>query len=112
MTGVLDRLLRLGCLQCPRCHGGVRASATAVMCDDCGARYAIRDGVPLFSLDAIASKGVATSPEKSTLRELRERFPVLARVPRLLMLPRWSAPRAGRTACATSWTPSPVTRTR
>ena len=40
-------------LVCPKCHGALRDAPTgsALLCDACGLRFPVRDGIPIMLLD-------------------------------------------------------------
>ncbi|MCX7598046.1 MAG: Trm112 family protein [Armatimonadetes bacterium] len=46
----LDRRL-LEILACPACHADVRQEGDRIVCDGCGRRYPIRDGLPIMLVD-------------------------------------------------------------
>jgi ubiquinone/menaquinone biosynthesis C-methylase UbiE/uncharacterized protein YbaR (Trm112 family) len=48
MRDMIDAGL-LDILACPSCRGGVRRESTALACQQCGARYDVVDGVPIFA---------------------------------------------------------------
>jgi SAM-dependent methyltransferase len=50
----LDKLLSL--LVCPSCHGDLRREGRDLLCGGCGARFAVREGRPVFWPDADAVK--------------------------------------------------------
>lgn len=46
----LDKLLSF--LACPSCHGSLRTDGNDLLCHGCGARFAVREGRPVFWPDA------------------------------------------------------------
>jgi uncharacterized protein len=60
-----ERLLEI--LICPACHGPVehKERRHIVLCLECGARYPVRDGIPVMLVDEATrprSRGSGTSP--------------------------------------------------
>jgi uncharacterized protein len=49
MAGVDQRLLDL--MACPACHGAVHQDGERIVCDDCGRRYPVRDGIPIMLVE-------------------------------------------------------------
>ncbi len=70
MASVDQRLLDL--LACPACHGAVhlepdqQAHDDRVVCDDCGRRYPVRDGIPIMLVDEAESGPSAQEQASST----------------------------------------------
>jgi len=53
-----DELMKI--LVCPACKSGVRLEGDKIVCDKCGRRYPIRNGIPVMLIDE------AETDEKST----------------------------------------------
>lgn len=47
-------------LACPACRAKVRPQGEQIVCDGCGRRYPVRDGIPIMLI------GEATEPTKSS----------------------------------------------
>lgn len=47
---MVDREL-LNILACPACKSGVRLENNKIVCNSCGRRYPIRDGIPVMLID-------------------------------------------------------------
>lgn len=54
---ISDELLDI--LACPACKTPVRLEANKLVCDECGRRYRIEDGIPIMLIDE------AEQPEQS-----------------------------------------------
>ncbi|MFQ5464789.1 MAG: Trm112 family protein [Thermodesulfobacteriota bacterium] len=54
----LDKEL-LNILACPRCKGGIELSADrdGLVCEKCGLRYPIKDGIPVLLVDEAVKTG-------------------------------------------------------
>jgi len=50
-------------LACPACRAKVRVQAEQIVCDGCGRRYPVRDGIPIMLISE-ATEPVASSSEK------------------------------------------------
>ena len=48
-------------LACPACHTGVRLDESWLVCDRCGRRYPIRDGIPVMLIEE-AEQGMGSQP--------------------------------------------------
>jgi uncharacterized protein YbaR (Trm112 family) len=53
---VIDEGL-LKILACPACKVSVRLEGQALICDKCGRRYPIRDGIPIMLIDEAEQPG-------------------------------------------------------
>ncbi len=49
MGQVDPRLLEI--LACPACHGDVKEEGDRIVCQSCGRRYPIRDGIPIMLVE-------------------------------------------------------------
>lgn len=49
MAELDKRLLEI--LACPACHAEVRQEGDRIVCNGCGRRYPIRDGLPIMLID-------------------------------------------------------------
>ena len=56
------RLLEI--LVCPKCHGDLVLKQDRLICQGCGLRYPIRDGIPVMLIEEAESTG-PTAPERS-----------------------------------------------
>lgn len=43
-------------LACPACRGGVREKDNKIICDSCGRKYPIKDGIPVMLIDQAQTK--------------------------------------------------------
>jgi uncharacterized protein YbaR (Trm112 family) len=46
----------LDLLACPACEGALRVEGTAVLCDACGRRYPVVDGIPVLIANQISAE--------------------------------------------------------
>ena len=47
---MIDKEL-LDILACPACKAGVKLSGDRIICEKCGRRYPIKDGIPIMLID-------------------------------------------------------------
>ncbi len=52
----------LSLLACPVCKTGVRREDDRLICDQCGRRYPIRDGIPVMLVEEAETPPAATRP--------------------------------------------------
>ena len=74
-------------LQCPECQNEIKIHPHEIVCQTCLKQFPIKNNVPLFSIEEIEKKGLITTPEKQILYNLKEKFPVLTLLPKLLKTP-------------------------
>lgn len=63
VSGVPAQLLEI--MQCPNCGGTFREEAepTSLVCNDCGLRYPVADGIPIMLIEeATPTKGDPAQP--------------------------------------------------
>ena len=60
MASVDQRLLDL--LACPACHGAVHEDDDRVVCDACGRRYPVRDGIPIMLVEEAETSAPEEAP--------------------------------------------------
>lgn len=54
-TVIDNELLKI--LACPACKVGLRLEGQKLVCDKCGRRYPIRDGIPIMLMDEAEQPG-------------------------------------------------------
>jgi len=54
---MIDREL-IGILACPACKGGVREEKGRIVCNKCGLKYPVKDGIPVMLVDEAEKEGV------------------------------------------------------
>ena len=74
-------------LCCSECHGELDLSGQDLVCKKCGGRYPATNGVPLFSVEYIASKGRGASMEKERRLRMGKAMPLLKKIYRLITPP-------------------------
>lgn len=57
-----ERLLEI--LVCPKCHGKLLLEGERLVCQECGLRYPIRDGIPVMLIEEAEPPAAPT--EKTT----------------------------------------------
>ena len=56
-----ERLLKI--LVCPKCHGELALKDDRLVCQACGLRYPIRDGIPVMLIEEAEGPGAPTEGE-------------------------------------------------
>ncbi len=56
-----ERLLKI--LVCPKCHGELALEDDRLVCQACGLRYPIRDGIPVMLIEEAEEPGAPTEGE-------------------------------------------------
>jgi SAM-dependent methyltransferase len=88
---MLERLKRLDILRCSECEGNIIFLDDYLECQVCFTRFPIQNGVPFFSKKNIDTKGSDTSEEKLILKSIKEKFPFLSKLNRLLRPPSFNS---------------------
>ena len=55
MERIDDRLMKI--LACPVCLGAVHQEGSWIVCDECGRKYPIRDGLPIMLVEEAVEPG-------------------------------------------------------
>ena len=75
-------------LQCPECLNiSLIFNQAGITCEKCNSYYPLENGVPLFSIQDIEKKGQNTTKEKSILKKIRDNFPFILTISKLIQPP-------------------------